>query len=58
MEAVIYDVVHLDPPRAAPAREITVGIVIPQGLDAPRRAGLVTVPQRDDRAQRAAFEVG
>ena len=58
MEPVIYDVVYPEPPRAASAREITLDIVIWQGLDAPRRAGLVTVLQRDDRAQRAAFAVG
>ena len=55
---MIYDVVYPDPPRQPSAHEITLDLVLSQGLEAPRRAGLVTVMQRDDSAQRAAFAVG
>ena len=56
-DQVIYDVVHPDPPRPDSIHDITLDIVLSQGLEAPRRAGLVTVLRRDDRAQRAAFAV-
>ena len=58
-ELVIYDIVKPNPPRAVNIQqEILFDVILSQGLDAPRRAGLVTILQRDDRAGRASFSVG
>ena len=58
-EIVIYDIVRPNPPRAvAINQEILFDVILSQGLDAPRRAGLVTILQKDDIAGRAAFSVG
>ena len=58
-ELVIYDIVRPNPPRSVPiGQEVLFDVILSQGLDAPRRAGLVTILQRDDRAGRAAFSVG
>eukprot|EP00435_Cladocopium_sp_Y103_P073809 s386_g45.t1 len=57
LEQVIFDVVRPDPPRTASMHEFIFDIIVSQGIDSPRRAGLVTVLQRDDRAARAAYAV-
>jgi len=56
-EEAIYDIVHPNPPRRAPPQGFMFDIILSQGLEAPRRAGLVTILQRDDRAQRANYAV-
>lgn len=56
-EEAIYDIVHPNPPRRASPQDFLFDIILSQGLDAPRRAGLVTILQRDDRAQRANYAV-
>ena len=58
-ELIIYDIVRPNPPRSVNIRqEVLFDLIVSQGLDAPRRAGLVTILQRDDPAGRAAFSVG
>ena len=50
-------VVSPDPPRTADNHEFLFDLIVSQGIEAPRRAGLVTVLQRDDRAERASYAV-
>eukprot|EP00435_Cladocopium_sp_Y103_P032195 s3048_g8.t1 len=57
LEQVIFDVVRPDPPRTASRHDFVFDLLVSQGVEAPRRAGLVTVLQRDDRAARAAYAV-
>ena len=49
-DPVIYDLVHPDPPRVASPQSFLFDIIVAQGLDAPRRGGLVTILQRDNPA--------
>ena len=56
-DQTIFDIVRPDPPRTADNREFTFDLIVSQGIEAPRRAGLVTVLQRDDIASRAAYAV-
>ena len=57
LEQVIFDVVSPNPPRTGVAHEILFDIILSQGIEAPRRAGLVSICQKDDPAQRVAYAV-
>lgn len=57
LEQVIFDIVRPNPPRTGVAQEILFDIILSQGLDAPRRAGLVSICKKDDPAQRVAYSV-
>ena len=57
LEQVIFDIVRPSPPRTGAYHEILFDLIVSQGIDMPRRAGLVTILQKDDRAARAAYAV-
>jgi len=57
LEQVIFDIVHPNPPRTSASHEFLFDLIVSQGIQAPRRAGLVTILQRDDRAARASYAV-
>ena len=57
MEQVIFDIVYPNPPRTSSSHEFLFDLIVSQGIQAPRRAGLVTILQRDDRAARASYAV-
>eukprot|EP00435_Cladocopium_sp_Y103_P046037 s104_g13.t1 len=57
LEQVIFDVVRPDPPRTASTHEFLFDMIVSQGIEQPRRAGLATVLHRDDRAARAAYAI-
>jgi len=57
LEQVIFDIVRPNPPRTEAHQEILLDLIISQGIDLPRRAGLVTILQKDDREARAAYAV-
>ena len=54
-EETIFSIVYPNPPRNNLRQEILFDIVIAQGLEAPRKASLITVLQRDDIYARARF---
>lgn len=58
-EETIFSLVYPDPPRSIVARgvwdEILFDIIIAQGLEAPRKAGLISVLQRDDPNARVRY---
>ena len=54
---VIFDVVHPEPPRTADNYDFLFDLIVSQGIAAPRRAGLITVLQRDDSADKASYAV-
>ena len=56
-DQTIFDIVHPDPPRTADNREFMFDLIVSQGIESPRKAGLVTILQRDDRTGRAAYAV-
>lgn len=56
-EETIFSIVHPDPPRNNLRHEILFDIILAQGLEAPRKASLITVLQRDDVNARARFAV-
>lgn len=56
-EQVIFDIVWPNPPRTGVEHEILFDIILSQGIEAPRRAGLVSICQKDDPAQRVAYSV-
>jgi hypothetical protein len=56
-EQVIFDIVYPNPPRTSASHEFLFDLIVSQGIQAPRRAGLVTILQRDDRAARASYAV-
>ena len=56
-EPTIFSVVYPDPPRSGEGQEILFDIIISQGFDTPRHAGLITVLQRDDRVARARYSL-
>ena len=47
-EETIFSIVHPDPPRSNLRHEIMFDLIIAQGLEAPRKAGLITVLQKDE----------
>ena len=57
LEQVIFDIVRPNPPRTGVAQDILFDIILSQGLDAPRWAGLVSICKKDDPAQRVAYSV-
>lgn len=56
-EQVIFDIVQPNPPRTGVDQEILFDLILSQGIDAPRRAGLVSICQLNDPAQRVAYAV-
>ena len=56
-EEAIFDVVWPDPPRTGDHHEFIFDLIVSQGLEAPRRAGLITVLRRNDLASRASYAV-
>ena len=59
-EDTIFSIVYPNPPRSIAARrgvwdEILFDIIIAQGLEAPRRAGLISVLHRDDPNARVRY---
>ena len=56
-ENIIFDIVTPDPPRSRSAHEFLFDIILSQGLDSPRRAGLVSILQRDDPVPRVHYAV-
>ena len=59
-EDTIFSIVYPNPPRSIAARrgvwdEILFDIIIAQGLEAPRKAGLISVLQRDDPNGRVRY---
>lgn len=54
---VIFDVVHPEPPCTADNYDFLFDLIVSQGIAAPRRAGLITVLQRDDSADKASYAV-
>ena len=57
LEQVIFDIVRPNPPRTGVAQDILFDIILSQGIEAPRRAGLVSICKKDDPAQRVAYSV-
>ena len=57
MEQTIFDIVQPAPPRPNEVHEITFDIIIAQGIEAPRRAGLVSVCHADNPARHLIFSV-
>ena len=56
-QQTIFDIVHPNPPRTGDNHEFLFDLIVSQGIAAPRRAGLITVLRRDDRAARASYAV-
>lgn len=56
-EETIFSIVHPDPPRSNLRHEIMFDLIIAQGLEAPRKAGLITVLQKDEANARERFAV-
>ena len=56
-EETIFSIVHPDPPRSNLRHEIMFDLIIAQGLEAPRKAGLITVLQKDEATARERFAV-
>lgn len=54
-EETIFSIVYPNPPRNNVRHEIMFDLIIAQGLEAPRKASLVTVLQRDDVNARVRF---
>ena len=57
LEQVIFDIVQPNPPRSGSNYEFLFDLIVSQGIDSPRRAGLITVLRRDDRIARAFYAV-
>ena len=57
LEQVIFDIVRPNPPRVGVSHEIMFDVILSQGIEAPRRAGLVSICKKDDPAQRVAYAV-
>ena len=56
-EETIFSIVYPNPPRSGVDVEIIFDVIVSQGLEAPRQAGLISVLKRDDRAARARYSV-